>query len=1515
MRRQTTTWHPSPNDHHLPTHTLGQSLLLFFVALLLLHSVAAASVNQTSYTLGENINIETTPGALRLVILHDGESFRYLGTLDSNVTYAPSDPGNYTVEETLSDGSLLSTTFTLLEEPSTDNGTGNASENASGTNETTPSPPPATMFTPPSQTTSQNTSFLTSSSSSTTTAYPSTIGVSGPSLQGLFATGRKKTIQPITLKDDELPFSAISGEVKIHTSHDTGWITDVTMTASSATPQNLQQGGGATTQQTMQTISASRQDILIAFRERHVKRIELRDADTSQSVDLGLDEPDANTVDAPIPGRLWQAVYAVDPSTINFSDGTLSAVASGTELYKCKEWNFTAQICDGTWTKLMNLVPGEEYTIPLSIDDPGFAESVTITGFVPSSNLSSLLVTGSAPSVFGNGAGNAWGISVFNPTNQTINITKVSIGSSANVFGTVTGVKPATLWSGTATLVNWSGSVSLSAFSGQDFIVRVTTGTAAVNLLITVNATTNVSNLSNAGYLIHSATTAYPSPSLAFLNSSSRNAYDFDNIAQDQSNAYTIIVNNTGTAAVPTNTILFITLPPGWTNVTAAAQTGWTFGSADIMGDAGTGWILLPMVDTTTIAATSSRNFIFNATPPDMDNTSLYSWLIRLIGPTNTGATRMTLSTLEPSIQVANTTPLLTAIDNRYAQTWTEGGAQTVQQFVSVPAPIDYAGNANLWGVVVVNPTDTPVNVTQISVTGSANLFGAVTGVLPTTTWKGVSGSSITWNGTVTVAAHGASEFQFRLVANGTANTLGIITFTTTTTAGTLTTGGFETSYTTSNSAYPALYSLNSSSRASYILNTTANTTANFSIVVDNNGSSATVPINTLLQIRLPPGWRNVTAAAQTGWTILQITSDASAGALIRAIVATSAIASGGTRSFNFTATAPLVGGNSTFRFDAQLLGAGGQISTQSIETLTQFAIRVIPTMYGINLTRKSAPVQNISNVSSLSITDTVLAFAPTPFNLTIFNTQTGKWDVIQTATLGTTEQNWTANYTINRTFDPRVYINQTAATTDYGKIIIQWYTNVSNQTALYEDYLVYNTTLDTQSPTITLLTPNNSSYTNGSNVNMTYNASDNVDLRNCTLFLNGVANQTTSAPNNDTPGFFNQTLVDRSYNWSIGCYDLVGNWNQTTNWSFTVDTTAPGVALNLPLNNAKFNVSVITFNYTPSGTNLANCSLFLNNTLNQTNTTPTSSVPNYFTVSFLDGAYNWTVGCYDKASNYYQNISLQNFSIDTTPPTGANPTTQPASGATYNASTIYTFNTTWTDTNGISTVLFQENFTGVPQNHTVTTVTGNIYSYNYTPLGAGTYAWRMYANDTYGNWNAIAAQTYTVNQAPSNISLYLNGTTKNFPAQINDSVNITAVLNIPAHGSIGIYLNGILIASGNDTVTNITSFLTNGTQNVTAVYNATQNYTASNASLSIVVGDARGPATIPLYPANNSYVNMVNITFLFNASDDTGVQNCSLYINGTLNATKTTGLVNHAENNITGTGFSEGSYSYFLSC
>ncbi|MFN7991409.1 MAG: right-handed parallel beta-helix repeat-containing protein [Candidatus Micrarchaeia archaeon] len=74
-------------------------------------------------------------------------------------------------------------------------------------------------------------------------------------------------------------------------------------------------------------------------------------------------------------GKNWSQAYAIDPTALNFSSANVSVIAAGNALFKCMDWDFPNRSCNGEWVKVReDLVPGQEYSINLTPDDPAFGE-------------------------------------------------------------------------------------------------------------------------------------------------------------------------------------------------------------------------------------------------------------------------------------------------------------------------------------------------------------------------------------------------------------------------------------------------------------------------------------------------------------------------------------------------------------------------------------------------------------------------------------------------------------------------------------------------------------------------------------------------------------------------------------------------------------------------------------------------------------------------------------------------------------------------------------------------------------------------------------------------------------------------------------------------------------------------------------------------------------------------------------------------------------------------------------
>jgi hypothetical protein len=109
-----------------------------------------------------------------------------------------------------------------------------------------------------------------------------------------------------------------------------------------------------------------------------IKKIEFDDVKINENKSDFVSIDDVpETIDAP-EGK-WEEVYAIDPTSVNFTSATVTVTAKGNSLYKCKDWDFSAQSCNGLWSLFKTgLEPGKNYTFTLTPKDPGFGEIILI---------------------------------------------------------------------------------------------------------------------------------------------------------------------------------------------------------------------------------------------------------------------------------------------------------------------------------------------------------------------------------------------------------------------------------------------------------------------------------------------------------------------------------------------------------------------------------------------------------------------------------------------------------------------------------------------------------------------------------------------------------------------------------------------------------------------------------------------------------------------------------------------------------------------------------------------------------------------------------------------------------------------------------------------------------------------------------------------------------------------------------------------------------------------------------
>lgn len=93
---------------------------------------------------------------------------------------------------------------------------------------------------------------------------------------------------------------------------------------------------------------------------------------------LGLDTPKLENVTKNENLERVVQSYAINPEDLNFTNASVTLTAKGSRLYKCAEWNFATETCEGTWEYHMALTPGQEYNLTITPKDPAFGETVVM---------------------------------------------------------------------------------------------------------------------------------------------------------------------------------------------------------------------------------------------------------------------------------------------------------------------------------------------------------------------------------------------------------------------------------------------------------------------------------------------------------------------------------------------------------------------------------------------------------------------------------------------------------------------------------------------------------------------------------------------------------------------------------------------------------------------------------------------------------------------------------------------------------------------------------------------------------------------------------------------------------------------------------------------------------------------------------------------------------------------------------------------------------------------------------
>ncbi|MBU0665924.1 MAG: hypothetical protein KKC26_01045, partial [Nanoarchaeota archaeon] len=352
---------------------------------------------------------------------------------------------------------------------------------------------------------------------------------------------------------------------------------------------------------------------------------------------------------------------------------------------------------------------------------------------------------------------------------------------------------------------------------------------------------------------------------------------------------------------------------------------------------------------------------------------------------------------------------------------------------------------------------------------------------------------------------------------------------------------------------------------------------------------------------------------------------------------------------------------------------------------------------------------------------------------------------------------------------------------------------------------------VDLTKPSIELLYPADNDNFSATIVELNFTVTDNLDsILTCNLTLDEVVNRTNfEVSNGSTSNTTIRNLIEGTHTWNVTCWDgrnqqNIVNINTSNTRSFNV-YIAPNISEITPADDYWTNNENITFYFNVSDdTGVENCSFILNGEINLTKSGSeiTNNVQNNFTVSYLDGHYNWSITCFDNTTIHSSTtINNRSLHVDLEDPS---PVINTQTNTWFNTGTPG-INITITD--NMDLTLNYTFFVNGSTNAQGEVTNDNPTVVNLQPLDNGSYEIIVEGLDEAGNRkNSTSINIYVdtiepkINlSAPENGEL-VNSSTVNF--------NFTATDNMAQNLTCGLYIDGEL----NQTINTTSGILVNVT-------------------------------------------------------------------------------------------------------
>ncbi|WP_324291577.1 adventurous gliding motility protein AgmC [Corallococcus sp. BB11-1] len=409
--------------------------------------------------------------------------------------------------------------------------------------------------------------------------------------------------------------------------------------------------------------------------------------------------------------------------------------------------------------------------------------------------------------------------------------------------------------------------------------------------------------------------------------------------------------------------------------------------------------------------------------------------------------------------------------------------------------------------------------------------------------------------------------------------------------------------------------------------------------------------------------------------------------------------------------------------------------------------------------------------------------------------------------------------------------------------------------------------TVDLTAPTVAITTPVN-----------------NTSVGTSTVTVTGTSTNATSVTLTFDNASHGPVTVDAAGNWSYalpgplaeGTYTVTavsvngaGTPSAPATSIFTVDLTAPTVAISTPVDGAVLNSSTVTV----TGTSTGATSVTLTYGSTTYSSIPVDASGNWtytLPVSFTEGSYTVTAVSTDAAGN----TSTQDdttFTVDLTPPTVA--ITAPATGTVINTNTVAV---TGTSVGAASVTL---TFDGVDYGSIPVDAAGN---WTFTPpvtlTDGTTYSATAVAVDAAGNTSTPATTTFTVDLTPPTVAITtpVNGSTigtdtVTVTGTSTSATSVTVTFQGTNYGPIAVDASGnwsqALPGSLPDGTYTVTATSTDGTSTSTV---ATTTFTVNTAlpTVAITTPATGSTTTNPNVTVTGTATNATTVTVTFQGTN-----------------------------------------------